>query len=428
VKSVRLAYGRTGMEVRVPDDAVVVTATELPGLPDEAGAVLEALRSPVHGPPLAELVAGGGRAPRVAVVFPDLTRPMPNRTVLPPVLAELERLGVGPDRIDLLCATGTHRAATTEEMVELVGPDIANRYAIFQHRAEAAEAEHVEVGRVDGTAVRIDRRYVEADVRILTGFVEPHFFAGFSGGPKGMCPGLAALETTLEAHSPSRIADPRATWLVTQGNPVHDFVRAAAALAPPTLCLDVAINQRRALTAVFAGPLPDGHDAACRFVEEAAVQRVGEPFDVVLSTNGGYPLDRNLYQAVKGMAAAERVVRAGGTIVMAAECADGMPTGGAFARLLAQATGPDALGATDGLSETDRWQAQVLGRVLHRSHVWLHAGGLTDDEIRAAFLRPVPDVTDAVADALDTDPGGGRHPRVGVLPYGPLTVASVSSA
>jgi nickel-dependent lactate racemase len=435
MKDVRLAYGRHGIVARVPDDAVVVTATELPGLPDEAGAVLEALRAPVDGPPLSELIGGalrsgtggtgpGGRAPRVAVVFPDLTRPMPNRTVLPPLLAELERLGVAPERIELLCATGTHRQATPDEMVELVGPNIAGRYAIHQHRAE--DPEHIEVGRVDGTPVRIDRRYVEADVRILTGFVEPHFFAGFSGGPKGVCPGLASLETILEAHSPTRISHPAATWLVKEGNPVHDFVRAAVALSPPTLSLDVAINQRRQLTAVFAAPLPAGHIAACEFVERTSVQHVGPRFDVVLSTNGGYPLDRNLYQAVKGMAAAERVVRAGGTIVMAAECADGTPGGSAFARLLSDAPGADTLDAADGPSETDRWQAQVLGRVLRHADVWLHAGGLTDDEVRAAFVRPVEDVTDAVAEALDAT-GLGGDARLGVLPYGPLTVASASA-
>ncbi len=433
MKDVRLAYGRNGIVARVPDDAVIVTATDLPGLPDQARAVTEALRAPVEGPPLSELVGSatgpGAPSPRVVVVFPDLTRPMPNRTVLPPLLAELERLGAGPEHVELLCATGTHRQATADEMVELVGSDIAARYAIHQHRAD--DDDHVEVGLVDGTPVRIDRRYVQADVRILTGFVEPHFFAGFSGGPKGACPGLAALETILEAHSPSRIADPRATWLVTEGNPVHDFVRAAVALAPPTISLDVAINQRRELTAVFAGCLPAGHAAACRFVERTSVQSVGAPFDVVLTTNGGYPLDRNLYQAVKGMAAAERVVRAGGTIVMAAECADGTPEGGAFARLLAGAPNPDALGGGDGPSETDRWQAQVLGRVLHHAEVWLHSRGLSDDEVRTAFLRPVDDVSEAVAEALDTAGRGlgtGRRPRLGVLPFGPLTVASATSS
>ncbi len=425
MKEVRLAYGREGIVARVPDDSVVVTATELPGLADEAGAVLGALRSPVEGPGLGELMARATGHKRVAVVFPDLTRPMPNRTVLPPLLGELERLGAGPERVELLCATGTHRLATDDEMVELLGPEIAGRYRVHQHRAEAAADDHVEVGRVDGTPVRIDRHYVEADVRILTGFVEPHFFAGFSGGPKGTCPGLAAVETILEAHSPRRISDPRATWLVTEGNPVHDFVRAAVALAPPTFSVDVAINQRRQLTAVFGGPLPDGHSAACRFVEETSVQSVGARFDVVLSTNGGYPLDRNLYQAVKGMAAAERVVRAGGTIVMAAACVDGTPDGSSFARHLGDAVGPDALDSGDGVAETDRWQAQVLGRVLGHAEVWLHSEGLSDEAVRGAFLRPVGDVTEAVAEALDASGSGGRG-RLGVLPYGPLTVASAT--
>ena len=155
---------------------------------------------------------------------------MPNRTVLPPLLAELERAGVPDDRITLLCATGTHRQATAAEMEELVGPGIVARYAIVDH--DATGAGHVPVGEVDGVPVLLQREYVEADVRIVTGFVEPHFFAGFSGGPKAVCPGLAATETILEAHHPRRIADARATFVTRAGNPVHDFVRAATALGP----------------------------------------------------------------------------------------------------------------------------------------------------------------------------------------------------
>ncbi len=277
MKDVRLAYGRNGIVARVPDDAVVVTATELPGAARRGrrgparrcgppSKVLRCLSSLPHAARTVRPWRGGTGGPRVAVVFPDLTRPMPNRTVLPPLLAELERLGAGPERVELLCATGTHRQATAEEMVELVGPDIASRYAIHQHRAD--DADHVEVGRVDGTPVRIDRRYVEADVRILTGFVEPHFFAGLQRrAPRARARAWPrwrrSSKRTARAGSPILAA----TWLVTEGNPVHDFVRAAVALAPPTLSLDVAINQRRELTAVFAGPLPAGHAAACRFVE-----------------------------------------------------------------------------------------------------------------------------------------------------------------
>ena len=330
-----MAYGIAGLAVDVPDDAVVVEPREPDALADEAGAVRESLRHPISGPALGEVVDRDGT---VAVVFPDLTRPMPNTTVLPPLLAELELAGAGPDRVELLCATGTHRQATPAEMAELVGPQIAGRYRIHDHASD--DGLHVRVGEVDGTPVRLDRHYVEAAARIVTGFVEPHFFAGWSGGPKGVCPGLADTATILEAHSPDRLADTRATWMLTSGNPVHEFVAAAAALCPPDLSIDVTIDGARRLTGVFTGALPDGHGAACAFAADTVTQPVDGPFDVVLTTNGGYPLDRNLYQAVKGMAAAERVVAPGGIIVMAAACQDGLPDDGAFARILLGASGP----------------------------------------------------------------------------------------
>jgi len=415
---VDLAYGRQGTSVEVPDTAEVVAPVDLPALDDEAAAITEALRRPRAGPPLAELLR---RAGRVAVVFPDLTRPMPNRTVLPPLLDELARAGVPDERITLLCATGTHRQATAGEMEELVGPGIVARYTIVDH--DAMGGAHVRVGEVDGAPVLLQREYVEADVRIITGFVEPHFFAGFSGGPKAVCPGLAATETILEAHHPRRIADARATFVTRAGNPVHDFVRAATALAPPHLSLDVAINRERRVAAVFAGALPGAHDAACAHVRSSAVREVDAPFDLVVSTNGGHPLDRNLYQAVKGMAAAERIVRDGGIIVMAAACEDGVPAGGAFARLLAGAASPSDLVAV-GRPELDGWQTQVLGRVLARAEVHLHAEGLDERDIAAAHLVPAPDLDRAVAAALARL---GPSARVAVIPEGPLTVATVGA-
>ena len=414
---VELAYGRQGTVVEVPDRAEVVVPVDEPALSDEAASITAALRQPLTGRPLADLAAGSAR---VAVVFPDLTRPMPNRTTLPPLLAELARCGVPDERITLLCATGTHRQATLAEMEELVGPEIVERYAIVDH--DATSPAHVAVGEVDGVPVLLAREYVEADLRIVTGFVEPHFFAGFSGGPKAVCPGLAATETILEAHHPRRIADARATFVTRIGNPVHDFVRAAVALAPPHLSVDVAINRARQVTAVFAGPLPAAHDAACAHVQSTAVRVVDAPFDLVVSTNGGYPLDRNLYQAVKGMAAAERIVRRGGTIVMAAACEDGIPADGAFARLLADARTPADLAGASGAPERDRWQAQVLGRVLQRATVLLFAEGLDGAAPASALLAPAPDLDAAVAAALGRlGPGA----RVAVMPEGPLTVATV---
>jgi lactate racemase len=417
---VQLAYGRDGLTIDLPDHTEVILPRDPPPLTDEAAAVTASVRGPV-----ASLVESVGRRPRrVVVVFPDLTRPMPNRTVLPPLLAELESAGAGPDEVVLLCATGTHRQASPEEMAELIGPELLARYRVKDHDAVAGD--HVEVGSVDGVAILLDRDYVEADIRILTGFVEPHFFAGYSGGPKGACPGLASLSTILEAHSPARIADPRATWTTLEGNPVHDFVRAAVALCPPALSVDVAITRNRRLAAVFAGPLAERGDCAHRqataFVARHAVRSVATPFDVVVTTNSGYPLDRNLYQAVKGLTAAARVVRPGGTIVMASACADGVPAGSRFAALLAESPDPATMVDPGQLSELDRWQVQVLGRILEHASVAFYTDGIAADDVRAAHLSPVGDVGDAVEAAMD-----GKPASVCALPDGPLTVPTLTT-
>jgi lactate racemase len=417
---VRIAYGTSGRLIEVPADASVILPEPAPGLPDQRGAVRLAIEHPLVGPPVRQLVTPQSR---VAVVFPDLTRPMPNRTVLPPLLDVLRSCGVPDDHVTLLCATGTHRQAAAAEMEALIGPEVVARYTVVDHQSDSDD--HVRVGDVDGVPVWLQRQYVEADVRIITGFVEPHFFAGFSGGPKGVCPGLAGTETILEAHHPRRIANADSTFVTRLGNPVHEFVRAAVQLAPPHFSIDVTINQQQEVTAVFTGPMTEAHNAACAYVEESAVQQVEDPFDVVVSTNGGHPLDRNLYQAVKGMAAAERIVREGGIIVMAAACVDGVPGGGAFARMLRSARVPEDLVDASSGPELDRWQAQVLGRVLQRAEVRLYSEGLTQDDIRGALLTPVGDLSRAVPDALAALGGSGR---VAVLPEGPFTVATVSPA
>lgn len=419
---VTLAYGRDGLDIAVPDDSLVVGPSRSTPVSDEQEAVRRALRSPSSGRPLGDLV---GATDQVVVVFPDITRPMPNTTVLPPLLDELDRAGAGPERVELLCATGTHRPATKGELADLVGRDVVDRYRIHQHRAD--DDEHVPVGEVDGVPVLLDRRYVAADRRILTGFVEPHFFAGWSGGPKGTCPGLAATSTIMEAHSPARIADARSTWLTTTGNPVHDFVRAATDLCPPDLSVDVTIDDQLRLTGVFVGALPDSHRAACAAAARAVTRSVPGRFDVVLTTNGGYPLDRNLYQSVKGLAAAERVVADGGIIVMASACTDGVPEDGAFARILGSASSVEELARPVGPAQVDGWQSQVLARVLARADVWFHSDGLSDHWIRSARMLPVSDLATGLGEALADRAGRlGRPARLCVLPRGPLTVATPS--
>jgi nickel-dependent lactate racemase len=282
-----------------------------------------------------------------------------------------------------------------------------------------------DLGVVDGVPVLLNREWVDADVRITTGFVEPHFFAGFSGGPKMVAPGLAGLDTVLELHSPTRIADPLATFAVVDGNPVHDAVRAIAAATGVTYSLDVLIDDQHRITHAFGGPVLEMHAAACRTAREVAMQRVDGPFDIVVTTNSGYPLDRNLYQSVKGMAAAATVVADGGTIICAAECRDGLPDDGPYARLLQEAPSIDA--AARQLLEADHtipdgWQVQVQARVQARARVLLYSR-LPAPIARAAHLEPIDDVNASLAELLERQPDA----RVCVLPEGPQTIPYLRS-
>lgn len=414
-QTVQLAYGSSGLEVAVPGTATVVTPTHRQAVPDEVEAVRAALAQPVAGPPLRDLVPRGAR---VAIAVCDATRPQPRVPMLAAIGAELDG-HVLDDDVVVLIATGTHSASTVEQRRELVGDEVLRRWRVVDHDSrDKPKLKHF--GTVEGVPVTLNREWLEADVRITTGFVEPHFFAGFSGGPKMVAPGLAALETVLELHSPARIADPRATFAVVEGNPVHDPVRAIAAATGVTFAVDVLIDARHRITHAFGGPVLEMHARARETAREVAMRPVGGPFDIVLTTNSGYPLDRNLYQSVKGMAAAATVVREGGTIICAAECRDGLPDEGPYARLLHSAASIEQAGQNilhAGRSIPDGWQVQVQARVQARARVLLHS--LLHAEVaRGAHVEPIGDPGSALRSLLERSPGA----RVCVLPEGPQTI------
>lgn len=422
-RTVQLAYGRSGLAVEVPADADVIEPRYLAGLSDEASAIRAALRAPLGTAPLGHLVPAGAS---VGVAVCDVTRPFPARRVLPVLLEALAEAGAG--RVTIYIATGTHRLCTAQELEQMLGPDVLGRCVVVQHDA-ADRARHADLGPIPSSSVRarVERAFLEEDVRITTGFIEPHLFAGFSGGPKMVAPGLADLETVLELHSAARIGHPDATWGITEGNPVHDAVRAIAARAGVAFNVDVTLNREHAITRVFAGELFASHSAGCTFAKETAMAPVAAAYDVVLTTNSGYPLDQNLYQAVKGMRAADRIVKDGGTIVIASECADGLPEHGRYRDLLARATGPEAFLARlaePGFSAQDQWQVQVQALVQRRARVFVKADGLSDRQLRAAWLEPAPDVSETMSRmAAEAGPAA----RVAVLPQGPQTIPYVRS-
>lgn len=418
-RSVRLAYGDHGLVVDLPVERTTVVEPRFrQPVEDPAGALLTALRRPVAGQPLRELVAPGQR---VAVSLCDSTRPQPRHLMIPALLAELDGL-VRLEDVTLLVATGTHRGNTPEELRAMLGDDVLNTVRVVNHDARD-NGSLVWCGRHGREVpVWLNREWVEADVRITTGFVEPHFFAGFSGGPKLVAPGLAGLETVLTLHDASRIGDPRATWGVTEGNPVHDDIRAIAAGTGVDFAFDVVLNRNQDIVAAFGGELFAMHRAACAEVRASAMRAVPERFDVVLTTNSGYPLDQNLYQSVKGMSAAAEVVRPGGVIVCAAECRDGFPDHGSYRSLLTSAASPQALlDEIAGRDHTlpDQWQIQVQARVQTHAKVLVHSQHLSDADLLAAHLEPAADVAEAVRTALAA---AGPNATLCVLPEGPQTV------
>lgn len=416
---VQLAYGQTGLALDVPDEAEVLTSKQAPGLPSAPEALRAALRQPIGSAPLRDKVKPGQTA---VIVHTDITRATPNALMLPIILHELEAAGLRRADITLLNALGTHRRQTAAELHALLGDFIVDNYRCLQHDAWD-DANLVSFGvTARGNAVRLNRVYAEADIKILTGFIEPHFFAGFSGGPKGVLPSIAGFESVLSNHGREMIAHPQATWGVTAGNPIWEEMLEMAQRTRPTFLLNVTINDARELTGVFAGELLSAHAAGCAFVAEHALVAVNAPYDVVITSNSGYPLDQNLYQTVKGLSAAGRVVRRGGAIVMCAACNDGLPYHGQYAALLAQGGSPPgvlAMLAQPGFHAHDQWQVQIQAQIQQHADVYVHTDGLSEADLRRALFAPAR----LPADLNALLARYGR--RLCVIPNGPQVIPTV---
>ncbi len=418
---VTLAYGKSGLEVDLPEIGVeVIEPRFVEGLKDEAASLRRALRQPVASAPLRELATPESS---VAIIFPDRTRAMPSDRVLPIVLSELDH--VPKENVTLINAVGTHRANTAEELEAMLGRRILTDFRVVQHQPrERSSMVHLGASQF-GNQVWVNRDFVQAQVKILTGFIEPHLFAGFSGGPKAVLLGVGAFESILRNHSAPMIDDPNATWGETANNPIYREMSEIADLVKPDFIVNVTLNKDREITGVFAGDWKEAHAEGCRFASESVMRPVDEAYDIVVTTNSGFPLDLNLYQAVKGMSAASRIVKQGGTIIMASECCDGVPAEGNFGRLLRSGDSPPQLLANiQGQAETiqDQWQVQILAKILLKSAVYLYST-LPESEVLAAHLKPVQDIGGLVR---QLQAASGPDCRIAVLPEGPQTVPYVT--
>jgi nickel-dependent lactate racemase len=417
VKRVRLQYGTEGLDLDL--DAPNVTVVEpsyVKGLPDEPAAFREAVRKPIGTMPLREIVAAGDR---VAVVIPDITRPLPTDRLLPWLFAELSHVPAA--NVTIVNGTGSHRANTPAELETMVGSEAARKYRIVNHNAHDRSTLAAAGKAPDGRTIFMNREYVQADRRIVLGFIEPHFMAGFSGGYKGVFPAIADIDSIMHYHRAAVIADRRSTWGVLEGNPTQQQIRENGSLLPLDFCLNVTLNRDRAITGFYCGHPIRAHEEGCVFAKRTAMVACPKAFPVVVTTNGGYPLDQNLYQAVKGMSAAAQIVSDGGYILAASRCNDGFPAHGNFRKLLFEHGSPRAILDTvlaPGFLLFDQWEAQMLAMILLKARTGLKSE-IPADEVRRAHLEPVPDVSARVSEELGRI---GRHAPVAVLPEGPMTI------
>jgi nickel-dependent lactate racemase len=422
---VELAFGKSGMEVELPEGLryQFLEARSAVGLADEAAALAAAMDAPIGAPPLAELARGRKSA---AISVCDITRPAPNRRVLPPLLARLAQAGIGLEAVTVLIATGLHRPATEEEIREIVGPELYGRLRVVNHHAKVL-AEHRYLGESStGTPVYIDERFMAADLHITLGFIEPHLMLGFSGGRKLIAPGLAAQETIKVLHSPKFMRDARAVEGSVADNPLHRELLEIARMARHDFLVDVALTRDRRIAQVFAGHPEEAHRRGMEFVGRTMLERIPEPVDAVITTAAGYPLDLTFYQTVKGITAASHIVRPGGRILVISECPEGA---GApeFREMLERFASPqEYLDYLVGRPVTvDQWQLEKLALVCRDKQLLFHVPGL-EARYRERLWGPCFETADgAVRAALDGLPADAR---VAVIPEGPYVLARVEEA
>ena len=418
---VEVTYGRGSVPLRM-DAALaewtVIRPKHAQPMPDAEAAFHAACQKPTGTPPLREIVRP---TERVVIVTSDGTRAVPNRLLIPWILSELP---VPDEQVTVLLGNGSHRANTPTEIEAMFGADVVERVRILNHDA-FDPAKNVYVGTTkNGGKGSLDKVYVEADRRIVVGFIEPHFFAGFSGGAKGIVPAIASIDAILHIHGFDLIAHPLSTWGEVDSNPIRRELEEMVGFCPPDLMVNVTLNSEKKITGVFMGHYLEAHRIGCAQSKKEAMQPVAQPFPIVVTSNSGYPLDQNMYQTVKGISSAALITQPGGSILIASECSDGIPDHGNFGALIKVGRTPDdILQNVIDLPEPilDQWEAQVYAYLMQKYEIGLLCS-MDPGTVQACKLNPVADLQFAVEARIHAL--GGR-PRVAVLPDGPLTIPYV---
>jgi lactate racemase len=414
-----LAYGKTGHKIELPDNYNVdlIEPRWIDSVKDQNLAITEALRNPYGSSPLKEKV---NKNDKVGIIFSDITRATPYNLIMPNLLNELQH--IPRENICFFCANGTHRLATADELINILGKDIVSNYRIVQNDANNSDLHEYVGTTASGNEILLNKEILKCDVKILTGFIEPHFFAGFSGGGKALIPGLASVKSIKFNHSIEHLSRKNVNWGITYGNPLWEEMIEAAEFVPGLFLLNVTLNKNKEITNVFAGDLRPAHKEGSKFVKDSAMTPVNKLYDIVITSNSGYPLDLNVYQTVKGMSAASQIVKPGGTIIIAAECWDGIPSNTDYETILKSVSSVDDLMEFIKKNEStlkDTWQIYYQAIIQKKATVYMFSKKLDDDTIKTAFLKPVDDIACLTAELVREI---GPKANICILPEGPQTI------
>jgi nickel-dependent lactate racemase len=418
-----LSYGKKGLDVTLPDDwdITVLRKTKMPVVPDPAAAVAAALDAPLGSGTIPAEAKGRSSA---CILVCDITRPVPNGLILRPVIERLR--GAGVKSITVLVATGLHRPNEGLELQEVIGdPWVFDHASVVNHFARRA-GDHAAVGTTrQGIPVALDRRFLEADIRIAVGLVEPHFMAGWSGGRKLALPGIASADTITAFHSARILGHPRADTAVLDGNPLHEAQNEVLGMIGPCLAMNLVIDESRALSFAGFGGIRESHAAAVRFAEPCFRVEAPREFPVVLCSAAGFPLDTTWYQAVKGVCCGASVLEKGGDLFVAAECAQGFGSAEFRESQRRLCTGgKGAFRAEAGARAhalIDEWETVMLLKALEAGNVHLYSGGLSDEDHGLTGVHRCDDLLAGMRNAVTRS--GQR--RVAVIPEGPYVAPFV---
>ncbi len=420
-----MRYGHGFLDVDVPDEnlAGILTIQHEKPLRDPETSLRKVVESPINSLPLGQLADGRTSA---CIIISDITRPVPNQVILPPILNTLEQQGIPREKIVILVATGIHRPSTEAELKEMVGIDILSNYRIVSHLSDEPDA-HKYLGLTrNGTPVHIDKTYLESDVKIVTGLIEPHLMAGYSGGRKAICPGIASVETMKVMHGPQILEHPNASVGVLDHNPFHIEATEIALMAGVDFNLSVAIDNKRQITGVFAGALVESHRAGCEFVENQVIATLPYPADLVIVSSAGYPLDTTFYQAIKGLLTAAEVVKPNGAIILMAECSQGIGSK-AFTDLILRTQNLDQFIQDIYQPENfvvDQWQLEELAKVARKAEIYFYTEGIPYEQQQQLFVHPLECPKEGIDKVFAKH---GDDAKIAVIPEGPYVLAKVEA-